>query len=99
MRAEKLVLPGLDQWSHTRAHDALGAGLKDDVTLEEWLTKFIFPAEAKNVNEEFVRWGTAPWPRARTNSRRHHDVLRTCITLRMPIAEETKAAGNARRVG
>jgi 5-methylthioadenosine/S-adenosylhomocysteine deaminase len=26
--------------------------------LNEWLTKFIFPAEAKNVNEAFVRVGT-----------------------------------------
>jgi 5-methylthioadenosine/S-adenosylhomocysteine deaminase len=28
------------------------------VTLNDWLYKYIFPAEAKNVNEEFVRWGT-----------------------------------------
>jgi 5-methylthioadenosine/S-adenosylhomocysteine deaminase len=26
--------------------------------LQEWLEKFIFPAEAKNVSAEFVRWGT-----------------------------------------
>ena len=28
-------------------------GLHDDVTLQDWLYKYIFPAEAKNVNEEF----------------------------------------------
>jgi len=28
------------------------------VTLDDWLRKYIFPAEAKNVTEEFVRWGT-----------------------------------------
>ena len=33
-------------------------GLADDMDLQEWLTKYIFPAEAKNVNEEFVRVGT-----------------------------------------
>ena len=26
--------------------------------LQDWLQKFIFPAEAKNVDREFVRWGT-----------------------------------------
>src|SRR5207245_5423903 len=53
----KLVLPGFIN-GHTHAAMTLLRGLKDDVTLEEWLTKSIFPAEAKNVNEEFVRWGT-----------------------------------------
>ena len=33
-------------------------GLADDLDLQEWLTKYIFPAEAKNVTEEFVRVGT-----------------------------------------
>src|SRR5712672_3609681 len=53
----KLILPGFIN-GHTHVPMTLLRGLKDDVTLEEWLTKFIFPAEAKNVNEEFVRWGT-----------------------------------------
>jgi 5-methylthioadenosine/S-adenosylhomocysteine deaminase len=26
--------------------------------LQDWLEKFIFPAEARNVDREFVRWGT-----------------------------------------
>jgi 5-methylthioadenosine/S-adenosylhomocysteine deaminase len=33
-------------------------GLADDLDLQEWLTKYIFPAEAKNVTEQFVRIGT-----------------------------------------
>ena len=33
-------------------------GIAGDVRLEDWLTKFIFPAEARNVTPEFVRWGT-----------------------------------------
>jgi 5-methylthioadenosine/S-adenosylhomocysteine deaminase len=33
-------------------------GLADDLDLQEWLTKYIFPAEARNVNEAFVRAGT-----------------------------------------
>src|SRR5260370_10815065 len=53
----KLILPGFIN-GHTHVPMTLLRGLKDDVTLEEWLTKFIFPAEGKNVNEEFVRWGT-----------------------------------------
>jgi 5-methylthioadenosine/S-adenosylhomocysteine deaminase len=33
-------------------------GLADDLDLQDWLTKYIFPAEAKNVSEDFVRAGT-----------------------------------------
>src|SRR6202008_5112981 len=53
----KLVLPGFIN-GHTHVPMTLFRGLHDDVTLNEWLYKYIFPAEAKNVNEEFVRWGT-----------------------------------------
>jgi len=37
---------------------SLFRGIADDLRLQDWLEKFIFPAEAKNVNPEFVRWGT-----------------------------------------
>jgi 5-methylthioadenosine/S-adenosylhomocysteine deaminase len=37
---------------------SLFRGIADDLDLNEWLTKYIFPAEAKNVTEEFVRAGT-----------------------------------------
>src|SRR5216684_8631768 len=53
----RLVLPGFIN-GHTHVPMTLLRGLRDDVTLDEWLRKYIFPAEAKNVTEEFVRWGT-----------------------------------------
>jgi len=53
----RLVLPGFIN-GHTHVPMTLFRGLHDDVTLNDWLYKYIFPAEAKNVNEEFVRWGT-----------------------------------------
>jgi 5-methylthioadenosine/S-adenosylhomocysteine deaminase len=55
--AGSLVLPGFIN-GHTHVPMTLFRGLHDDVTLNDWLYKYIFPAEAKNVNEEFVRWGT-----------------------------------------
>ncbi len=53
----KLVIPGLIN-GHTHIPMTLFRGLADDLDLQDWLTKFIFPAEAKNVTEEFVRVGT-----------------------------------------
>jgi 5-methylthioadenosine/S-adenosylhomocysteine deaminase len=52
-----LLIPGLIN-THTHAPMALLRGIADDVRLQDWLEKFIFPAEAKNVTPEFVRWGT-----------------------------------------
>jgi 5-methylthioadenosine/S-adenosylhomocysteine deaminase len=52
-----LVLPGFIN-GHTHVPMTLFRGLRDDVTLDDWLRKYIFPAEAKNVTEDFVRWGT-----------------------------------------
>src|SRR5258706_11327487 len=54
---DTLVLPGFIN-GHTHVPMTLFRGIHDDVTLSDWLFKYIFPAEAKNVNEEFVRWGT-----------------------------------------
>jgi 5-methylthioadenosine/S-adenosylhomocysteine deaminase len=53
----KLITPGLIN-GHTHIPMVLFRGLADDIDLQEWLTKYIFPAEAKNVTEEFVRVGT-----------------------------------------
>ena len=53
----KLIVPGLIN-GHTHIPMTLFRGLADDLDLQEWLTKYIFPAEAKNVTEEFVRVGT-----------------------------------------
>ncbi len=52
----KVVIPGLIN-GHTHVPMTLFRGLADDMDLQEWLTKYIFPAEAKNVTEEFVRVG------------------------------------------
>lgn len=53
----KVVIPGLIN-THTHIPMTLFRGVSDDLDLQEWLTKFIFPAEAKNVTEDFVRVGT-----------------------------------------
>lgn len=53
----KVITPGLIN-GHTHVPMVLFRGLADDLDLQEWLTKYIFPAEAKNVTEEFVRVGT-----------------------------------------
>ncbi len=55
--ANKLILPGFIN-GRTHVPMTLFRGLHDDVTLNDWLYKYIFPAEAKNVTESFVRWGT-----------------------------------------
>src|SRR5258705_3125289 len=55
--AGKLIVPGLIN-GHTHIPMVLFRGLADDLDLQDWLTKYIFPAEATNVSEEFVRAGT-----------------------------------------
>ena len=56
-RPDAILAPGLIN-THTHAAMSLFRGLADDMKLQDWLQKFIFPAEAKNVDREFVRWGT-----------------------------------------
>jgi len=53
----KIMMPGLIN-GHTHIPMTLMRGLKDDVTLDDWLRKYIFPAEARNVSEDYVRWGS-----------------------------------------
>jgi 5-methylthioadenosine/S-adenosylhomocysteine deaminase len=53
----KLIIPGLIN-GHAHAAMSLFRGIADDVNLQDWLTKFIFPAEARNVTPDFVTWGT-----------------------------------------
>jgi 5-methylthioadenosine/S-adenosylhomocysteine deaminase len=88
--AGHLVLPGFIN-GHTHVPMTLLRGLKDDVTLDVWLKNYIFPAEAKNVTEEFVRWGTRLAAA---------EMIRSGVTtfadmyyFEDAIAEETKAAG------
>jgi 5-methylthioadenosine/S-adenosylhomocysteine deaminase len=52
-----IVMPGLVN-THTHLPMTLFRGLSDDVPLDLWLTEHIFPAEAKHVQPESVRWGT-----------------------------------------
>lgn len=53
----KVVIPGLIN-GHTHVPMTLFRGLADDLDLQDWLTKYIFPAESRNVTEDFVRAGT-----------------------------------------
>ena len=86
----KLVLPGFIN-GHTHVPMTLFRGLHDDVTLDEWLHKYIFPAEAKNVTEEFVRWGTrlAAGEQIRGGITTFADMY----YFEDAVAEETKKAG------
>jgi 5-methylthioadenosine/S-adenosylhomocysteine deaminase len=56
-KPEALIAPGLIN-THTHAAMCLMRGIADDLRLQDWLEKFIFRAEAKNVTRDFVRWGT-----------------------------------------
>jgi len=86
----KLVVPGFVN-GHTHVPMTLFRGLHDDVTLNDWLYKYIFPAEAKNVNEEFVRWGTrlAAAEQIRSGVTTFADMY----YFEDAVAEETKKAG------
>ncbi len=57
VRTGGVLLPGFVN-THTHAAMNLLRGLSNDQPLMDWLRKFIFPAEAKNVSPEFVRAGT-----------------------------------------
>ncbi len=86
----KIVLPGLIN-AHTHVPMTLFRGIADDLDLQEWLTRYIFPAEAKNVTRDFVVAGTRLGLA---------EMIRGGITTYVDmyyfedaIAEETKKAG------
>jgi len=54
---DEIVMPGLIN-GHQHAAMSLFRGLADDLALNDWLQKYIFPAEARNVTPDFVTWGT-----------------------------------------
>ncbi|MFI5093250.1 MAG: amidohydrolase [Candidatus Acidiferrales bacterium] len=85
-----LILPGFVN-GHTHVPMTLFRGLCNDVTLDDWLRKCIFPAEAKNVTEDFVRWGTrlAAAEQIRSGVTTFADMY----YFEDAVAEETKAAG------
>jgi len=53
----RIVLPGLVN-GHSHAAMTLLRGVADDLALVEWLNDYIFPAEVKFVDADFVRIGT-----------------------------------------
>ena len=53
----QLLIPGLVN-CHTHAAMSLLRGFADDMSLHEWLTDAIWPAEAKFVDPDYVRLGT-----------------------------------------
>src|SRR5215472_11131673 len=54
--AGRLVLPGFVN-AHTHVAMTLLRGVKDDQELMTWLTKYMFPLEARFVSPDFVRCG------------------------------------------
>jgi 5-methylthioadenosine/S-adenosylhomocysteine deaminase len=86
----KLIIPGLIN-GHTHIPMVLLRGLVDDVTLDDWLRKYIFPAEARNDTEDFVRSGSrlglAEMIRGGTTT------FADMYYFEDAEAEETKAAG------
>jgi 5-methylthioadenosine/S-adenosylhomocysteine deaminase len=86
----QVVMPGLVN-THTHAPMVLYRGLADDLALMEWLTKYIFPAEAKTVSPEFVRAGTrlAALEMIQSGTTTYADMY----YFEEEIAKETKAAG------
>ena len=88
--AGQVVLPGLVN-THTHAPMVLYRGLADDLALMEWLTKYMFPAEAKTVSPEFVRAGTrlAALEMIQSGTTTYTDMY----YFEEEIARETKAAG------
>ncbi len=84
------ITPGFVN-AHTHAPMVLFRGIADDRDLMDWLTNFIFPAEAKNVDREFVKWGTrlAAAEMIRSGTTTFADMY----YFEADIARETKAAG------
>ena len=88
--AGQVVMPGLIN-THTHAPMVLFRGLADDLSLMDWLTKYMFPAEAKTVSPEFVRAGTrlATLEMIQSGTTTYADMY----YFEEEVAKETKAAG------
>jgi len=52
-----LMMPGFVN-CHTHAAMTCFRGIADDLALMDWLNNYIFPAEAKNVNNDLAYWGS-----------------------------------------
>jgi 5-methylthioadenosine/S-adenosylhomocysteine deaminase len=84
------VVPGFVN-AHTHASMVLFRGIADDLDLMDWLTNYIFPAEAKNVDREFVKWGMrlAAAEMIRSGTTTFGDMY----YFESDVAREAKAAG------
>jgi 5-methylthioadenosine/S-adenosylhomocysteine deaminase len=84
------IVPGFVN-AHTHVPMTLFRGIADDRELMDWLTNFIFPAEAKNVDRDFVKWGTrlAAAEMIRSGTTTFADMY----YFESDIARETNAAG------
>ncbi|MBY0505745.1 MAG: amidohydrolase family protein [Bryobacteraceae bacterium] len=89
-RPRAILAPGLIN-THGHAPMVLFRGIADDLNLQDWLEKFIFPAEARNVTADFVRWGTrlALWEMIRSGTTTYADMY----YFEEVIADETRKAG------
>lgn len=85
-----VIIPGLIN-THTHAPMVLYRGLADDLRLQEWLEKYIFPAEAKTVSRQMVRVGTrlAALEMIQSGTTTYADMY----YFEEEIARATKAAG------
>src|SRR5687768_8259057 len=88
--AGSIIIPGLIN-THGHAPMVLYRGLADDLRLQEWLEKYIFPAEAKTVSREMVRAGTrlAALEMIQSGTTAYADMY----YFEEEIARATKAAG------
>ena len=95
-RPDAILMPGLIN-THTHAAMSLFRGIADDMKLQDWLNKFIFPAEAKNVTPDFVLWGTrlACLEMMLSGTTTFIDMY----YFEDRVAQATKEAGHARRSG
>jgi 5-methylthioadenosine/S-adenosylhomocysteine deaminase len=88
--ASSIVIPGLIN-THGHAPMVLYRGLADDLRLQEWLEKYIFPAEGRTVSREMVRAGTrlAALEMIQSGTTTYADMY----YFEEEIARATKAAG------
>src|SRR5205085_3318121 len=84
------VLPGFIN-THTHVPMTLFRGIADDRDLNDWLVNFIFPAEAKNVSRDFVKWGRRLGAIEMIQS--GTTTFADMYYFESDIARETKAAG------
>ncbi|HEX9164012.1 MAG TPA: amidohydrolase [Thermoanaerobaculia bacterium] len=84
------VVPGFVN-AHTHAAMTLFRGIADDRDLMDWLNNYIFPAEAKNVDRDFVKWGTRLAAAEMISS--GTTTFADMYYFESDVARETKAAG------